>query len=405
MTINVDASIDGFPHPSIQPILGPPTYASIAEVHLQLNANAASVFSNLGNGTLGLLALTVTEEVYDTLSDEPFVPPENPGTQPDLPGNANNNQIAEFVAQHKEDKRIWREYQATDKALKQQLLAAVNEMYYKVLRNRITGYATVTTLQLLKHLYKVYGNITPSDLADNDARLKTPYDPAMPIEVLFDQVEDAVDLAAAALAPYTIPQIVAYAYNNVFQTGQFVDACRDWRRREALAKTWVNFKSDFALAHQELRESQLTVQGAGYHSANSVTMEALANLATATAYDRNIVSQLSTTNGNLIAALADATALLDRAQADIKALQVKMSQITTQQQRQRQSRPNNNKSSYSAAVTGRKFHNNNYCWTHGYHIHDEHTSASCRFPKEGHKKEATRKDTMNGAEKDKDLVM
>jgi hypothetical protein len=49
--------IDGFPHPTIPPILGIPTYATIVDIHLKLNTNAASVYSSLGDGTHGLLAL------------------------------------------------------------------------------------------------------------------------------------------------------------------------------------------------------------------------------------------------------------------------------------------------------------------------------------------------------------
>jgi ribosomal protein S17E len=42
---------------------------------------------------------------------------------------------------------------STDKALKQKILSAIQEMYYITLRNRITGYATVTTRQILAYLY------------------------------------------------------------------------------------------------------------------------------------------------------------------------------------------------------------------------------------------------------------
>jgi hypothetical protein len=47
--------VDGFPHPTIAPITGVPNYESINALNLQLNANAASVQSNLGDGLLGLL--------------------------------------------------------------------------------------------------------------------------------------------------------------------------------------------------------------------------------------------------------------------------------------------------------------------------------------------------------------
>ena len=65
--------VDSFPNPTIQPIIGKPTYESIRRVHLKLNANAASIQSHLGNGRLGLLALTVTPVVFNTLSHLPFV--------------------------------------------------------------------------------------------------------------------------------------------------------------------------------------------------------------------------------------------------------------------------------------------------------------------------------------------
>ena len=42
--------IETFPHPTIIPIIGQPNYESIAEVHLKLNTNAASIHSHRGNG-------------------------------------------------------------------------------------------------------------------------------------------------------------------------------------------------------------------------------------------------------------------------------------------------------------------------------------------------------------------
>jgi hypothetical protein len=114
-------------------------------------------------------------------------------------------------------------------------------MYYHTLRNRIMGYANTTTLQILSHLYTTYGNISPTDLIENDERMKKPYDPSQPIECLFDQFEDAVDLAAAANAAYTPAQIVAYPYNTVFQTGLFTDACHNCRRKPVADKTWPDF--------------------------------------------------------------------------------------------------------------------------------------------------------------------
>ena len=71
--------MDGFPFPHITKVEGQPTYETIEELNSQLNANAASVQSDLGGGALGHLALTVLPTVFATLSITPFVIPINPG--------------------------------------------------------------------------------------------------------------------------------------------------------------------------------------------------------------------------------------------------------------------------------------------------------------------------------------
>ena len=88
MPSSIENIFDGFLFPMINPIVGTPDYKSIAEIHLKLNSNAASVQSNLGCGMLGLLFLTISTDVYATLSDVAFVPPVNPVPEPNIPAGA-----------------------------------------------------------------------------------------------------------------------------------------------------------------------------------------------------------------------------------------------------------------------------------------------------------------------------
>ena len=218
------------------------------------------------------------------------------------------------------------------------------------------------------------------------------YDPSQPIESLYDQIEDAVTLAAAGQAPYTTPQIVSIAYTLVFNTSLFPDACREWRRRPIADHTWVNFKTTFTIAHQELRESQVTSEQAGYHNANAAmefqqdTAIALANLATANASDRSTVSNLSETNSNITNDLALANTKLAKAISDIASLQFEIAGL----------RGSNANSSRSRSTP-----NTSYCWTHGYRMGRNHDSTSCRNPSTGHKKEATRTNNMSGSQQGK----
>src|SRR5687767_11483904 len=65
--------------------------------------------------------------------------PVNPGPHPNIPLLATAAQIKAIMHTHTKELHIWREVTATDKALKQQLLSAINKMYYCTLQDRITG--------------------------------------------------------------------------------------------------------------------------------------------------------------------------------------------------------------------------------------------------------------------------
>ena len=132
----------------------------------------------------------------------------------------------ELVCNHQEELWIWREYNATDKALKQQLLGVYDKMYLKTLQNRHMGFANVTTKQMLWHLYDNYGVITPTEHAENDMRMKKIFDSTMLIENLYEQIENAVEFAEAGNAPYMNAQIIATAYSLIFQQGVYSTACR-----------------------------------------------------------------------------------------------------------------------------------------------------------------------------------
>jgi hypothetical protein len=130
--------IGAFPNPTIDPIIGLPTYDSICAVHLQLNKNAASFDSNLGDGINGLLPLTVPTAVYNTISNELFEVPSNGWPNPIVQPTGTEHQIKEAYRVHSENTRIWREFQATNKSLMQLLLGTVGDIYTSALKHRIT---------------------------------------------------------------------------------------------------------------------------------------------------------------------------------------------------------------------------------------------------------------------------
>jgi hypothetical protein len=319
MMTSVESIREGFTFITIAKQPGLPTYEAIVEVHLKLKANAASVVSELGGGAHGLLGLVLPPATYVTLTNVVFNTLVNPGTTPNIEARGTAVQIHEIVRQHKENLRVWREYNATNKALQQQLINTFDGPYIRCLRNRHTSYNNVSSMQILTHLYTTYSVITPIDIEDNNAKMRVPFDPdpTQPIELLFDQIETAVEFADAGNRPYNPDQVVSRAYLLILQSGLYSDACRNWRRRAVLTQTWPKFKAGFAEAHRDLRIVQTAAHGAGYQNANSAledlepdyrreTTETLGQLATSTAADRTAVANLTQANTSLSTQLGTA---------------------------------------------------------------------------------------------------
>ena len=96
MPSSINKIVEWFPFQTINPIVGAPNHETIAEVHLTLNSNAASLHSNLGNVTLGLLYLTLSTAIYATLSATAFVVTVNPGAAPLIPAGSTAPQIIDL---------------------------------------------------------------------------------------------------------------------------------------------------------------------------------------------------------------------------------------------------------------------------------------------------------------------
>ena len=116
MPTDIDKIMDNFPFPTIPPIVGTPTYNTIAEVNLKLNSNAAFFQSNFGCSILGLLQLTVSPSVYNTFSSIAFIVPVNPGSEPTIPANSTDVQITELRYALDTASALFNEYDRTDKA-------------------------------------------------------------------------------------------------------------------------------------------------------------------------------------------------------------------------------------------------------------------------------------------------
>jgi hypothetical protein len=249
----------------------------------------------------------------------------------------------------------------------------------------MVGFANTSAREMLEYLFLSYGSITAVDLERNFENMRKAWDPQQPVETLFKQIQDCVDYAEAGGITIGESQKLSTAYTKVFATGIFHSACRRWNEKDALTKTWSNFKVHFATAYRQHKQMQgESATTSGYANAAvahpdedlaEAAIDAFANLASATAVDRSIVATFTEANARLVKQLEESAQALKEVKALLK-----------KERGDRASRK-----PFAPSV-------DNYCWSHGYKLARNHTSMNCLYPKTGHKKEATKSNNMGGSQ-------
>lgn len=330
--------INQFPHAVLTPLPtnDRPTRQILKLLHLEVNSNAASIYSARGNGDLGHLALVLpTAEFLVASGNQPFVIPANPGIAPVHAPNETQFVIAEVNRVYTNNINDFRLYKNVSAAIKKQL------DFIEDLRHPTLGFANVTVLAILDHLDTTYGAITPDDLENNMALLHKEWNPTQSLETLFTQIR-LCRLFAQDVEPISETFAVRAATMNLEKTGLFTDALREWRRRPLVEQTLVNLKADFTRADRE-RQRTTTAGSAGYHSVSTVVQQ-----------------QASPPVTHHHAAAAT------------------------------------NKENHPPPSTIPTYY---YCWSHGYGPNSNHHGGNCKFSLPGHRAEATFFNMMSGCNK------
>ena len=217
---------------------------------------------------------------------------------------------------------------------------------------------------------------------------------------------DGVAYAELGDAPFTSKQIVDTALLCLAKMGVFNDNLKECNRLPLLDRTWPKFRVQFAKAHREWRANLRLTAGQYFPRANAAdstiltthqakTVDALANIETATAEDRSTVATLTDTIAQLLSELALAQAKLISSLLDnqrlLKRLSDKGGSCNTS------GGVTYGKTSGGGAAgpwDGPSIH---YCHTHGHKC--PHPSFKCPEPGTGHIKNATKKDTRGGSDK------
>ena len=265
MVVNYHNTV--FEHPTLTKIHGEPTFEGIRLLYKELMVNSQTVYSDLGGGAHGHLGLVLSPRRYAMISNAEFIQPNHPG-QLVIPAGITVHMARTLKEQHTERLRVFKETTGVETALKQQVVAAVEPQYLEVLRDTMTGKLNSMIADVIKHLFDVYGRVTPQTLFEQEQKVhQMIYDPQHLIDGIFTAIDELANYAEAASMPYTQPQCINLAYRILNRSGVFQRWIIDWNQLPQVQHNWRNFKNHFRKAHRELKETtNLQARDSQYHA-------------------------------------------------------------------------------------------------------------------------------------------
>ena len=109
-----------------------------------------------------------------------------------------------------------------ENALKQQVVAAVKPQCIEALRDPTTGKLTGTITDVIRHLFQVYGRVTPQNLSEQKQKVRQMvYDPQHPIDGVFMVIDELVNYTEAVQTTYNQAQCINLGYRIPNRTGLF----------------------------------------------------------------------------------------------------------------------------------------------------------------------------------------
>ena len=284
---------------------------------------------------------------------------------------------------------------------------------------------TVTPHSLIKHMELHYDILKPTDISTVMETLNKPFDESMTMAQHFKRQQKCKDLLQSTDVPITEATLTWTARGHFNRVPFLKRACREWSKSYPATTTplWADCKRHFKQYYNEYIDEQASLHEAGTaNSATTALEEAQATIATREDHLSAVLAQNVALKAILeeqakcppVPPLIETSTITNSASeltGDITSIKQQLAQLqaalvaqtnrpplaSIQETTNRPTgKPVNRIRPPRGHRTTRFYKNNNYCWSHGYDIGNGHTSATCKHPKEGHKREATVTNQLGG---------
>ena len=403
-----DAVLEKFPHPKLDVITGDGDYPQLYNLRKQVYQNLVAIPCPYGTGTDGHLGLGMSAVQYELRTGSTFTVPDNPGTYDDSIASSSGSVLqARKEAEHKEAVRAYKTCKTVELVTKKLLKKALPPALLIEIEDEILGLNEVSIVDIFDHCFDRRGHLTDTLIEENLQKADEPFDLDEGMPNYIKRLEQCQQLASDAGEAWTDAQLVRRGQTAMGKSGFFRDEYKEWLRRSRPNRTWHHFKNFWQQRFAEYQElNKLTASDSKFEANTAYDTaggnaeainNAMDNLAVIMSSDKNAVDTLVANNAKLTEQVQSLTATIERLTIENANLIKVITNIagasatpptSTQQQSARES----------------NFDPNGYCWTHGYKVHKNHTSATCKRKAPGHQDAATRENPMGGSTKNKDWI-
>ena len=410
------------------PTLGEkPTHDEIVQLLKIIRKNAASVDAHNGGGNHGHLGITHTIASYGAIpGTAAWVNQPQPAELPNIPIGANAAAIRQITAQHTVNQEKYIKERAVLQALKNQVSTAVPEVHLLPILDDDVGLLNRTIPEIFDLLFSLPSvRVTPATVAARFREIETAgYSFSEEMSGLFNKVEKFKQFAIIGHDERNELFYCNMTVTMIHQTGHYNKAYHAWYLLAEAARTWTALKAHFLAAQTTARDDTNTTTAADFQAAKqAIILQALQTenelLRIETQSTRDTLSadfeaKLAAQANHFEALFANSTppppppndsaAQIARLQSQLRTLQNPRGGGRGGRRSGRDgTRTGGNRGDTSGRGTNgphpfRVYHNDNYCWSCGYHVADNHTSQTCPRKKPGHVSTATRSNTHGGYE-------
>jgi hypothetical protein len=402
---STDAMIKSFPKFTLPIVSAEGTHQELATMRSALKENYCSVSTTLGGGAYGYLGGLTNDPVYTTIVPvNPFIVPSDPGNPPIIAVGTTAVAAANENSQYTERKRMYTEWQTMESSGRKQLQDSVPKGLLSGIKCAHRGFSHLRVRQMLEYLF-TNAIISAEMIVENKNQLNKPWGAHKPFHSLIDRVSICREFAADAGRTITDNDVMDALFTVIFDTALMHEECEKWEDKPVANKTWHNFQAHFLKAQRKLKRRQRTTTKQGeFHCVNAIVNEhmehandALVNLMTNAASDRDesrLLNKTVHTQNEMIAAFTKTLASINAQIAKLSGTKAAPPPAVA---------PEDVLKDFMWTNGKHKWDSGRYCWTHGFIVGRNHTSASCggtgkcnRAP--GHQDTATRENRMGGSE-------